>query len=148
MKFYLAAGYDQRVDAQVVAKAIEDATGFKCNAQWLWQDQDLDSLDAETLNAKLNENAVMDWEDVQQASALVLLSGASTSGAKWIELGMAVAYNKKVYYLDKWLTLLSELHHEPQNLPLPIFLRLSVIEWADNFEHLVNLMLDQLKPVR
>ena len=139
MNFYLAAGYDQKTDAQIAAKAIENATGYRCNAQWLWQEQNLAALDKTNLNKVLVQNALLDWYDVQQADVFVLLSGASTTGGKWVEFGMAIGYGKKVYYLDKWLTLLPELTHEPINIVPPIFSLLPIVEWADNLEHLVDI---------
>ncbi len=88
--FYLAGGYSGREALQRLARRIEVETGAECTARWLdGRHDDGTSIDA----------ARDDFLDVRRGDTLVVAHGPSTRGVKWVELGLALAWNKPVVLL-------------------------------------------------
>ena len=115
--FYLAGSYAKRIEYQSIAADIERQSGWRCNARWLNGAHDSEPM---------QKCAEDDVEDVKNADALVLVNGKSTRGGMWVELGMALAWEKPVVFLvdakNKGLHIC--VRPEP-----PVFTWLPHIEW-------------------
>ena len=129
MKIYLASNYSHRLE--LVGHATELAQlGVVVCSSWLhtnWQDDGSSSSAAP--EEKCAEWAMRDMKDVFSCDVLVqFTSGERSRGGKHVELGMALALNKRVLVVG---------------LPEHIFHRLPMIEqfgdWPTALERLKSL---------
>lgn len=117
-RFYLAGPYPDRKELEKVSIRIEKRTGWTCNARWL--DGRHDGIPYELA-------AQDDVEDVKNADALVIISGESSRGGMWTELGMALAWEKPIIFL-----------HNPTKPEPPIFAWLPAVPWEWKIGGLCN----------
>ena len=128
-EFYLAAPYNTREGSLHKVGEIERLSGWACNARWLLgihdgKEPDLCARD--------------DYNDLRDADALVLLDGVSSTGGKWVELGMAIALGKKIIFVREDANLLTNP---------PVFCSLPEVIWVSSHqtaaEHLLMANLDE-----
>ena len=95
VKYYLAGSYNRRdalmSKANEISKCSNESIKIECVSRWL-------QGNAGSPSAQVAE---WDMDDVRAADVLVIESGLSTTGGKWVELGMALALNKPVLFLRK-----------------------------------------------
>ena len=88
--FYVASSFNERENLKRFVEQIETELGWKCTSRWITDDQALG------VNAK---TAQMDMEDVEWSDTLIVFSAKSTTGGKWVELGMALAWDMPIYMI-------------------------------------------------
>ena len=94
MKYYVAS--HSQDDARKVAKLFTDAGHF-VTSRWLEEDFGRTSTYIDEDKSRI---AKMDYDDVVDADALVLLSSPfRIPGGKFVEVGIALASNMPVYLL-------------------------------------------------
>ena len=127
--FYFADGYSRRLDALIDARQIEVGTkGWACNSRWLLGKHDGSSPE---------KCARDDVQDVRDAAALIVRHGPSTKGGKWVELGLAIAWQKPVCMIVTKGSLDGDAT-EPPVFAYPAEFthwaatQAEVIEWLDN----------------
>ena len=121
-KFYLADAYSKGEERFKDMQYIEQASGWHCTSRWLKGDL---TVDYEKASWKLC--AEHDVADVMEADALVICSGASTHGGKWVELGLAIALQKLIYFV-RW---------HPDSNP-PVFAYLDQVKVVTNMDEVIK----------
>ena len=116
--FYLAGRYCDREKFLELSKELQALEGgmFKCATRWLDSPKADDSVDA----------AYMDLEDIRQASVFIVADHGHARGGKWIELGYAMALNKKTVFLHRWPA------GTPTGQDHPLFINMPEIGWVTN----------------
>ena len=87
LRFYLASGYTSRNEMAVVSRKLESETGWLCTSRWL-----SGSHDGYTAALASEE----DYDDVHNSDVMVLHHGSTTRGGKWVEMGMAIAWEQPI----------------------------------------------------
>ena len=87
-RFYLAGPYSDRERLARDAQIIAEASGWQCNARWLYGTHD---------GMASQRAAIEDVEDVRAADALVIdARRPSTRGGMWVEAGIAIQAGKPI----------------------------------------------------
>ena len=120
--FYLASGFPSREGCKAIVSKIENETKWVNTASWITDDEHILG-DAKKL-------ANTDQTDLYRAGIVIVLPTRSSKGGKWVELGMAIALKKPVYYVN---SITATLDTPPDN----IFLYLSGVTRVDNIEELI-----------
>ena len=90
-RFYLAASMAWSGHARAAARAVAESTGWECCARWTqWEKEP----------GGVPEVARIDADDVAEADVLVWLGGPPESGGKHAELGMALALEIPVLWVE------------------------------------------------
>ena len=98
LKIYIASRWDDRPDALLIKKFIEDK-GLICTSTWLTphDEQSMDALKGGAIE-KPRQRAVKDFEDIDAADVYLVYSPKKShrngTGGKHVELGYALAKGK------------------------------------------------------
>jgi hypothetical protein len=106
MKFYLAASYD-RMDEMALHRLFIESRGHKVTSRWIDGHPEIigpDGLTVQMINdpqyfALCRETADHDLLDIEAADAVLSFSGATTSGARHVEVGYALALGLPIYVI-------------------------------------------------
>ena len=99
LKIYIASRWDDREDALLIKKFIEDK-GLVCTSTWLTphDEQGMDALKNAAIE-KPRQRAVKDFEDIDDADVYLVYSPKKShrngTGGKHVELGWALAHGKR-----------------------------------------------------
>ncbi len=96
-KFYVAAPFSERLDANCVAEVVIAQLGWECTASWVYGGES---------GLKRNTIALNDLADVYRANVLIVLSKPHgtlvTGGGRWVEFGYALARGKDCYVIGHY----------------------------------------------
>lgn len=93
MKFYIAASFSAREHCLELANDItaESLAELTCTSRWI-RDRDESAMSDYDI-------CMEDCEDLAVADAVLLIHGSTTKGGKWVELGLAIAWEKPVLFV-------------------------------------------------
>ena len=116
--FYLSGRYCDREKFLELSEGLQALEGgmFKCVARWLDSPKSDDPVGA----------ASMGLEDIRRASVFIVADHGHARGGKWIELGYALALNKKIVFLHQWPD------NPPAGLDRPLVINMLEIGWVTN----------------
>ena len=89
--FYLASTFDTQDASRGVAYRIEKAKEWACTSRWLMSEEDDNDPDAKRLGAMKCRR------DIEASDEVVVLVGDYDSLGKHVEIGIALAFNKRVH---------------------------------------------------
>ena len=99
MKLYFAGPYGDRLRIKKAAEEM-DTLGFEITSRWVYREDKQDSI------PDFRRYAAEDWRDIENAHALVVfthgedgrqpLEPYSTTGGHHVEMGIALAANKRI----------------------------------------------------
>jgi len=97
MKIYIAAGLDRKDEMRLLAGQIEGWTKHTVVSRWHGRAgvADWDK------NAKESDLALWDVDDIKSADILLSVGGLSTKYARFVEFGMAWAWNLRIIHLGE-----------------------------------------------
>lgn len=102
-RVYIAASYPRKSEAQVLHGYLTNA-GFHITSRWI-DDSTADgiydpNLTGKDLELQSQAAAQMDWDDIEDADMLVVITGdTKTRGGRHSEVGIALAQGKPVFLL-------------------------------------------------
>ena len=93
MKFYIAASMEFQEEAKDIAHRVSRyAKEWVCGSRWIFKKPVSSGF-------HLKVAAIEDFDDLKEASALVFVHpGVSTSGGKYVEMGIALALEIPIIY--------------------------------------------------
>ena len=116
MKLYIAATFEAKDAMRIFADKLT-AQGYEITASWLYRDEPMSPGNLPVPGACI-PYAQRDLQDIDASDALLLFSGPSPRGGKWVEFGYALAKGKQLFVCGPQSNIFTPLAQEWAG-PLP-----------------------------